>query len=49
MNHNPPKLPHNFFRWFCHPRLRDHIEGDLMELYGERVKEMGKRKATFKL
>jgi putative ABC transport system permease protein len=44
----PPRLPHRFFRWFCHPKLRDHIEGDLMELYGERVKEMGKRKADLK-
>jgi putative ABC transport system permease protein len=48
MNHNPPKLPHRFFRWFCHPKLRDHIEGDLMELYGERVMEIGKRKADLK-
>jgi putative ABC transport system permease protein len=44
----PPNLPLRFFRWFCHPKLRDHIEGDLMELYGERVKEMGKRKADLK-
>jgi putative ABC transport system permease protein len=44
----PPNLPLRFFRWFCHPKLRDHIEGDLMELYGERVKEIGKRKADLK-
>ena len=44
----PPKLPLRFFRWFCHPKLRDHIEGDLMELYEERVKEFGKRKADRK-
>ncbi len=43
----PPQLPLRFFRWFCHPRLRDSIEGDLMELYEERVKENGKRKADF--
>jgi ABC-type antimicrobial peptide transport system permease subunit len=47
-NSSPPKLFHGFFRWFCHPKLRDHIEGDLMELYGERLKEKGKRKADFK-
>jgi putative ABC transport system permease protein len=48
---NKPIPPHSFlrfFRWFCHPRLRDHIEGDLMELYRERVKELGKRKADLK-
>ncbi|WP_217349183.1 ABC transporter permease [Algoriphagus sp. A40] len=44
----PPKLPHRFFRWFCHPDLRDAIEGDLIELYGERVREIGKRKADWK-
>src|SRR6185369_9756925 len=44
----PPQLPLRFFRWFCHPKLRDHIEGDLMELYDERAKEIGKRKADFK-
>jgi putative ABC transport system permease protein len=41
----PPKLPLRFFRWFCHPKLRDSIEGDLMELYDERAKEFGKQKA----
>jgi len=44
----PPKLFLNFFRWYCHPKLRGHIEGDLMELYNERVKEFGKRKADRK-
>ena len=44
----PPKLPLRFFRWFCHPKLRDSIEGDLMELYDERVREKGKRKADLK-
>ncbi len=42
---NPPKIFRNFFRWFCHPRLRQPIEGDLMELYHERVEVLGKRKA----
>jgi len=44
----PPKLFLRFFRWFCHPKLRDHIEGDLRELYEEGVKEFGKRKADRK-
>jgi putative ABC transport system permease protein len=45
---NPPQLPLRFFRWFCHPKLRDSIEGDLMELYEERVKSIGKRNADVK-
>jgi putative ABC transport system permease protein len=44
----PPKLALRFFRWFCHPKLLRYIEGDLMELYEERVKEKGKQKADFK-
>lgn len=42
---NPPKLPLRFFRWFCHPKLLKYIEGDLLELYDERCKTDGKRKA----
>src|ERR1700749_3756231 len=47
MNH-PPKAFLRFFRWFCHPELLKYIEGDLMELYEERVREIGKRKADFR-
>src|SRR5882762_11577187 len=47
-SHIPPQLPLRFFRWFCHPKLRHHIEGDLIELYEERVKEIGKIKADQK-
>src|SRR5258707_1478463 len=45
---NPPIFFLKFFRWFCHPKLKNSIEGDLMELYGERVKASGKRKADLK-
>lgn len=38
----PPGLFLNFFRWYCHPSLRNSIEGDLLELYGERCKASGK-------
>lgn len=41
----PPRLVHRFFRWFCRPAIRDHIEGDLIELYGERASTKGRRKA----
>lgn len=44
----PPKWFHRFFRWYCHPKLRDHIEGDLLEVYGENVRTGGKRKADLK-
>jgi putative ABC transport system permease protein len=37
-----------FFRWYCHPDLVSHIEGDLMELYNERLKASGKRTADLK-
>ncbi|MBA4056436.1 MAG: hypothetical protein C0490_17100, partial [Marivirga sp.] len=40
-----PKLFLRFFRWFCHPKLLKYIEGDLMELYDERLKKLGKRPA----
>jgi len=43
-----PQLPLRFFRWFCHPKLQKYIEGDLMELYAERLKSSGKRKADLK-
>lgn len=45
MNDRPPKFFHQFLRWFCHPELLKPIEGDLLELYEERHKELGKRKA----
>jgi putative ABC transport system permease protein len=44
----PPKLFLRFFNWFCHPDLKPYIEGDLMELYDERFKVLGKRKADIK-
>lgn len=44
----PPKPFLHFFRWFCHPKLQKYIEGDLMELYEERLKLVGRRKADIK-
>ncbi len=48
MKHFPPKLFLRFFRWFCHPKMQDYIEGDLMEVYEKRLNEFGKRKADIK-
>lgn len=45
-SHRPPSIFHRFFLWYCKPELRDHIEGDLLELYQERITEHGKRKAN---
>src|SRR5687767_14141589 len=44
----PPRLFLRFFRWYCHPKLVDHIEGDLLEEYNHNVKKLGKRKADLK-
>ncbi len=45
---HPPIFFLKFFRWFCHPKLKDSIEGDLMELYQEARAENGKLKADLK-
>ena len=44
----PPDFFLRFFRWYCHPKLQKYIEGDLMELYDERLKTLGKRKADWR-
>jgi putative ABC transport system permease protein len=43
----PPKPILKFLRWFCRRDLLTYIEGDLTELYNERVQQSGKRKADF--
>jgi predicted permease len=45
---SPPALFLRFFRWYCHPKIQDYIEGDLMEVYAVRLKASGKRKADIK-
>jgi putative ABC transport system permease protein len=44
----PPRQFLKLFRWYCHPRLVDHIEGDLIEVYNQRLTRMGKRKADIR-
>lgn len=34
-----------FLKWFCDPELHPFIEGDLYELYEERLEALGKKKA----
>jgi putative ABC transport system permease protein len=48
MKEHPPKLFLRLFRWYCHPEMLSHIEGDMMQLYAERIRESGKRKADIK-
>jgi putative ABC transport system permease protein len=48
MENSPPRFFLRFFQWYCHPKLRDYIEGDLMEEYNEHVETIGKRKADLK-
>jgi putative ABC transport system permease protein len=48
MKFEPPKYFLRFFRWYAHPKLRDHIEGDLMEEYHERARASGKRGADLR-
>lgn len=43
---HPPKLAHRFFRWYCHPDLLRHIEGDLLEMFHEDVQERNVRQAN---
>ncbi len=42
----PPRLLMRIFLWFCHEELRKYIEGDLIELYRERVEMLGRFKAN---
>lgn len=44
----PPSLFVRFFRWYCHPSMHKHIEGDLLELHAERIRDRGKRYADFR-
>ncbi|HMG91712.1 MAG TPA: ABC transporter permease, partial [Chryseolinea sp.] len=44
----PPKLFLRFFRRYCHPRIMDDIEGDLIEVYRKRIRKNGKRNADIR-
>ncbi len=46
---SPPKSIIQFLRWFCRRDLVNYIEGDLLELYYERLQRNGKRTADFRL
>lgn len=42
----PNKFLLHFFKWFCDPDLHPFIEGDLYELYRERARALGRKKAS---
>ncbi|MEM9722644.1 MAG: permease prefix domain 2-containing transporter, partial [Bacteroidota bacterium] len=42
---HPPQWLLRFFRWFCHPDCLEDIEGDLLERYESRAKELSRQKA----
>ncbi|OEK00582.1 hypothetical protein BFP97_03260 [Roseivirga sp. 4D4] len=44
----PPWLVMKFFRWFCSKELQLYVEGDLIELYQERVNQKGRFFANWK-
>lgn len=43
--HRPPKWPDRFLQWFCRSELFEFIQGDIYELYAERLQKKGKRYA----
>lgn len=45
---SPPRLFLRFFRWYCHPKIRYYIEGDLLEVYQTRCRTIGKRRADLR-
>lgn len=46
MKQPPPQFALRFFRWFCRRDIAIYIEGDLVELYHERVSTTGQRIAN---
>ncbi len=43
--HRPPKWARKFFHWYCHPDLRESIDGDLEERFIENLEKQGPFKA----
>ena len=48
MEGTPPILFQRFFKWFCRKDLHRYVEGDLLELYEERLLNSGKRTADLR-
>lgn len=41
MKHNPPGFAKRILRWFCHAEFIEEIEGDLDELFQQRIQQRG--------
>ena len=48
-SNDPPRFMLAFFRWFCHSKYAEDIEGDLLERYHSWVQASGHKKATWLL
>ena len=46
MRHDPPNLGKRILRWFCHTEFIEEVEGDLEELFQQRIKQHGVFRAT---
>lgn len=44
-HHRPPKWARKFFHWYCHPDLKESIDGDLEERFADNVYKQGAFKA----
>ncbi|MEM7549528.1 MAG: ABC transporter permease [Bacteroidota bacterium] len=44
---NIPKLPHQFFKWYCRAERYEELHGDLEEFFHYRVEEMGIARARW--
>ena len=45
--YKPPRIMLAFFRWYCHPDIREEIEGDLLERFHNYSKQNNKRLAKW--
>ena len=48
MSNNPPRLATRLLHWFCSPHRVDELEGDLDELFQQRVEQLGLRRARWR-
>lgn len=47
MKHSPPKWADRFLEWFCHPDLLEDLQGDLYELYEDKVESGHPKQARY--
>jgi putative ABC transport system permease protein len=47
MSSSPPKWADRFLEWFCHPDLLEDLQGDLYELYEEKIESGRPRQARW--